>query len=413
MNTAELVLRDASDERGHHASTARRSNPEILGVINGLEIEAFSDISPLEDDWLDLERRHLPSIYQHFRWVRTAIETIDKNGRPFVVTGRIGSKLCFILPMVIEPGFVKVLRWAGGSHANICGGIFTPQAAELLDKETLRALFRLIGKAVGGFAMLQLDNQLSQCGDLDNPILKLPYSTAINPMFKMDLSEGFDAMLEAGNAKRKRKSFRRQVRIAEDNGGFELFIPRSETDIREAVREFRELKSIRFKELGIADVFAPEEAGAFLERLALLPPRDGIRPLEFAVLKIGGKTRAMYAGAFLQNYYQAAVNAISSDELTNISPGEMLLYLFVEHMAGNGIVALDLGVGEERYKRSWCQFQDKLFNTILPLNLQSVPVAVGMKSAKMVKRYLRNNPKVWQLLKKFRKAMAPKAAGKA
>ena len=371
-----------------------------------LQIEILSSIDALETEWIALETRDITAVYQSFGWVKTALETLDKDHQPVIVTARSADKLHMILPMVLEGGLIKSLRWVGGSHANIGGGLYSKEFLTYADRELMENIVHHIRKNISTITLLRLGNQKHDLGGYHNPLSLLPNQKSVNAMFVMDLSNGFDAMLEAGNAKRKRRSFRKQCRIAEDAGGFELVEVSSDPQAIAAIDEFRAFKEVRFRQMGIADVFATDDAKAFLEQLATHKGTHNSHPFKIYQLKIGGKTRAMYAGSISENYFQAAVNAISIDELTHISPGEMLIYLMVEKMVGDGVTKLDLGVGHERYKRSWCQLELDLFDTMLPLSMLAVPVVWTSRMKTGIKGYLRSNPMMWQAIKKLRRLKA-------
>ncbi len=373
---------------------------------NNMVVEILNDISSLEAEWLALETQGTTAVYQSFSWVKTVLATIDKDQKQVIVTARTSGKLQMILPMIMEGGVIKSLRWAGGSHANIGGGLFSEEFLASADRQTVKKIIDHLRKDVPGTVLLRLGNQMHDLGGFKNPLSLFDHQKSVNAMFVMDLSNGFDAMLEAGNAKRKRRSFRKQVRIAEDEGGFELVEVNTEPDAIAAIAEFRAFKETRFRQMGIEDVFANDKAKAFLEQLATHKGTASFHPFKIYLLKIGGKTRAMYAGGLAGSYFQAAVNAISIDELTHISPGEMLLYLMVEKLASDGITKLDLGVGHERYKRSWCQHELELFDTVVPLSPLAIPAVWAAKLKVGIKGYVRGNPMLWQLIKKARRLKA-------
>jgi CelD/BcsL family acetyltransferase involved in cellulose biosynthesis len=88
-------------------------------------------------------------------------------------------------------------------------------------------------------------------------------------------------------------------------------------------------------------------------------------------------------------------SSISLDELTAISPGEMLLYLVAEQCATEGMAYIDLGAGDERYKRSWCDMRIGMFDVIMPTSLAGVPFAAASRLANTGKRIIRESPQLW------------------
>ena len=97
-------------------------------------------------------------------------------------------------------------------------------------------------------------------------------------------------------------------------------------------------------------------------------------------------------------------SSISTDELSAMSPGEMLLYLIVEHAAGEGLRAIDLGAGDERYKRSWCDEQLAMFDVILPTSSTGLPFALLQRWLHATKRTVREKPQLWGMVSQLRRA---------
>lgn len=386
------------------SETSHASN--TLGYVGQYCIESFLNPADLKQEWEALQASKTACIYQSYDWVRIACETFERENTPFVITGKDENGLQFILPMVIEGSFVKTLRWIGGSHANICSGMYSQDFLNTADEKTIFEIFKLISASLSGIVIAQLSNQPFALGSVPNPLAHLPHQTSVNIMYDMDLTMGLDAILDVGSGKRKRKLWRKQQRVAETMGGYEFVIPQSTEDIAEALEEFKTLKAARFQDLGIKDVFAEENSINFLIQLAYEPMKNDIQQFRIFQLKVADKTRAMYAVGIFGDYCQAYVNAVAYDDFADQSPGEMMMYAMVEHLIEQGFKKFDMGVGNERYKRSWCPGQHDLFDTIRPMTPLAIPFNKALQVKNSAKRYLRNNDRIWPQLKKLRKIKA-------
>lgn len=379
---------------------------DVLGYVGDLCIQCLRTPEKLETEWKELQKAETANIYQNYDWVRIACNTLEKNNQIHIVTGRNQDGLQFILPMALDGSLFKTLRWIGGTHANICSGVYSETFLKSAHQALMQRIFKIISKSIDGVAQSKLSNQPMVLKGHKNPLAFLPQQTSVNNMYDMDLRNGLDAILDAGSGKRKRKLWRKQNRVAESMGGYELFTPESDEAIIKAVDEFLVLKAKRLHSMGIHNIFADQDTVDFLKQMALAPDLENGKLLQIFQLKIAGKTRAMYAYGVQGKYCQAYVNAVSYDEFSEHSPGEMVLYAMVTHLIEQGYERFDLGVGDERYKISWCPGKHKLFDTILPLSAYSVPLVFGLRITNIVKRYARNNPNIWLKLKKLRKAKA-------
>lgn len=378
----------------------------LIGKAGEYDIHRINSPLLIKDAWQAIQREGNAHIYQHYDWVRIACDTLESNNTVCIIVGKSSHGVEFILPMAHEGGFIKSLRWIGGSHANICCGLYTERFLKSDNTSVMKNLATIVGKSIGAMSMFKLNNQPFLLNSFKNPLSNLSYQNSVNIMYAMDLTDGLDGVLDAGNGKRKRKLWRKQNRVADTMGGFSFVTPESNDDILEAIREFRDLKAKRFKQMGISDVFADQRVVDFLVQSAIEPADEYGQVFKIIQLKVAGKTRAMYAYGINGDYCQAYVNAVEYDDFADHSPGEMVLYGMVEHLVNQGYAKLDLGVGDERYKRSWCPNRHNLFDSILPLSIYAMPISSAVRIKNRLKRYVRNNPTLWLQLKKVRKIKA-------
>ena len=381
------------------------SSSEFLQTeeMRDLEIDLVSNIALLKDEWEVLQNQGTSFIYQNYDWVRIAYETFDARHQPVIIVGRRKGDLQFIIPLVLVSGMPSKLRWPGDSHTNVGCGLYTLEFLKNFGSNTMHTVFEKVQSELSGVVLLHLKNQPLEIAGLPNPMLELPHQQNPNPFYLMDLTPGLDAILDMGSGKRKRKLFRRQARVAEQMGGYELVVPDAPDEIQTIMTEFFALKAERFAELGIQDVFSDKATQEFLTRLAREPEKDGVQLLRLFVLKVGGKMRAMYGSGILKDYCQSCINAVAYDEFSEESPGEMVMYLMVDHLIREKFQALDLGIGRERYKVSWCKDTSVLMDTIYPLSLSAVPFSRLLRSQTKLKQFVKSNSVLWEQFKKLRK----------
>ncbi len=370
-----------------------------------LDLTVTDRIASVKDDWDALDKESNSTVYQRYEWVRASLETLDMGEKrsAFVVCGRLDGKPAFLLPLAISGGFVSCLTWAGGNHSNFNIGLYSQEfLRQVTDEEFALIMDRVLG-LIPGFGYMKLCCQPEFWDGARNPMASLPHQRSMNKAFVMDLSGGFNALLARGNAKRKRKKFRSQVKAAEAAGGYRMMIATSLCESEHILQAFLEQKSERLRSQGKTDVFASQHARDFLQKLARISLLQNEPLLKLFALEIGGKIRAVFAagqkGSGLSGYF----SSISHDELTSISPGEMLTWMMAEHCAANGITQIDLGAGDERYKRSWCDQEVELFDVIASNSLFGAPFATAWKAINAAKRHIRENPKLWGAVGTLRK----------
>ncbi len=85
--------------------------------------------------------------------------------------------------------------------------------------------------------------------------------------------------------------------------------------------------------------------------------------------------------------------SFSADEaVTRYSPGEHLLNAMVRDLCGRGVATIDLGIGEARYKDTWCPRRIPVFNQYIAIT----PAGQVLRAARLfqdrAKDFLKRHP---------------------
>jgi len=386
-------------------STTRRVNSTAgSNSIGDLEISIHNNLIGLEKSWRELEKNSNISIYQRFDWVNTCINTFEReqNSRVLIVTVRKAGEMVFILPLAVQNGLVRKLRWVGGGHANYNLPLIENNFANSLKQQDVQAIFSQFSRMLPGIGYLRLCSQPVRWRGMKNPLLALAHQQSTNNAFRMDLSKGFDDLLNRLNAKRKRKKYRSQLRAVRPMGGARLVEADTREKLLEMLKCFHRQKSDRLRTQGLRDVFGGKGAHSFLERMALDSLSMDEPILKLFALEVAGEYRAVFGGGVQGTHFSAYFTSFANTNLARISPGEMLLYMLIEKLVEDGFQSMDLGGGEERYKLSWCPQTIEMFDVILPLSVFSCGHVWAHRTSLVLKRFVRKNPLIWSTFKRTR-----------
>lgn len=334
---------------------------------------------------------------QSFEWIDSWRRHVNTDS--FVAGLFDGDVAVLLLPLeAISVNGVHILRYPGGNHAN-CN---FPWLDGLVDKESLDALVLAIRKARPDSNVLSLTRQLPSLSGWKNPLLQLASSENPNPVLAASLDQGFDAVLERSNAKRKLKKHRQHGRRYEEAGGWRIFRPKSREETDRTLDLFFELKAHRFQQMGISDPFAPAEIQAFFKDYygnAIEAQNAGC---ELQVLEVSGKVRSLIGKTFSKVGPTVEFSAIADDELMTASPGEFLFYEDMKSSCETGVPVYSFGIGDEPYKREWCDIESSIYDTIIPLSLKGRAFTVLQSARSKIVAKVKGNPRLWQLAKTLR-----------
>ena len=154
---------------------------------------------------------------------------------------------------------------------------------------------------------------------------------------------------------------------------------------RQILDLFFEQKAIRFKALGLPNVFQDMETQAFFHALAAVEPTSDGQPLELNAIRLRGQENGrIVAIAGLSrkgDHVICQFGSIDEDIAADASPGELLFYLMIRKCNAEGFTLFDFGIGDQAYKRSWCTVETIQRDIVLPLTLRGRLAASAHRAA--------------------------------
>lgn len=319
------------------------------------------------------------------------------------LAGRSGSPQYGLALEVTRQGPFRIARFMGGSHANGNFPAASPAFLSAATKGDLGRLFAAIRRARPDIDMLALERQACSLAGHANPLLLLPHAESPNLALAVDLDGGFEALLRRASGKRKCKKHRSQIRKFEAAGGYRLRRASSTAEVGEFLDAFFEMKRVRFGKMGIADVFADTSVRAFFKALFAAGLDAADPPFFLQALEVGGTLRAVAGMSRSGDRLVCEFGAIAEDELAAASPGDFLFFEMIRSACAGGFRLFDFSVGDETYKRLWCDVETRHFDVIVPLAARGRLAAALWRGKGRAKRFVKNNPALWRLAKGLRR----------
>jgi CelD/BcsL family acetyltransferase involved in cellulose biosynthesis len=91
--------------------------------------------------------------------------------------------------------------------------------------------------------------------------------------------------------------------------------------------------------------------------------------------------------------------------MARCSPGDLLLQDMVRDLVARGFACFDLGVGEARYKNSFCTTEVALADMFLPLTLYGRLAAAALQTASRMKAAVKRDPRLLNAANRLRSAL--------
>lgn len=324
------------------------------------------------------------------------VATVEFDGRPATA----------LALEVAKQGPFRLARFVGDDHANGNFPAVTPEAADMLTAPVLRRLILEVHAARPDIDLIALERQLPEFEGLVNPFLAFPSRPSPDLALAVDLDGGFTALLKRASGKRKSKKHRSQSRRFEAAGGFRRIEARTPEEVDHMLSAFFDMKHVRFAKMGIRNVFAPASVqtafrALFREAFRDSPPRFVVHGLE-----VGGKLRAVTGSSRTRDRIVCEFSAIAEDELSGASPGEFLFFENIQAACAEGLRVYDFSVGDEYYKRLWCDIETLQRDVFVPLTAKGRLLALALNAKSQVMRAVKKNPRLWTLVKRLRRQAA-------
>jgi CelD/BcsL family acetyltransferase involved in cellulose biosynthesis len=338
-------------------------------------------------------------------WVRnwTAHAKPDGLIAAIIVNGRAVFALAL---EIVNSGPFRVARFMGGSHAN---GNFPATLRSWLASETsvaVNAVIRAIHAARPDIDAILLQRVATNLDSVENPLLALRHAPSPNLALAVKLDGGFEAVLERAPAKRLAKRHRKQQRKFEAAGGFRRITARSPQDAIGMFDAFLAMKAERFRELGVANVFDGPHIRAFFQALFVGALNETRPSFVLHGLEVDGRLRAITGTSICGKRLICEFGAISSANLPGSSPGEFLFFDNIREACETEYQIYDFSVGDEPYKRSWCDIETRHVDILLPLTAKGRVLTATTRLAAWLKAFVKGNPLIWRLVKTVRRRTA-------
>ena len=340
---------------------------------------------------------------QHPLWIRSWIAATGSDVI-IVTVERSGAPACTLALDVDQEGPFRIARYAGGVHANGNFAAVANRSTNPLSREEWSTLMASIKSARPDIDLMHLARQRPSFLGIENPLTGLAAVGSPDISLAIDLSQGFEALLSGPEAARKRRKHRQQIKKYNEAGGYREFIAQTPEDAERILSAFFAMKGARLEKLGIDNTFGTDEVQNFFRLLFVRSLEQAEPPFFLRGLEVGGEFAAVKGLSRTDDSIACDFSAFNED--VPVSPGEFLDYHCIEHTSTLGKQVFDFGVGDEPYKRRWCDIETWQFDTLQPLTAKGHVARLLKLSRGRAVRFIKSNNALWSMVKQLRAKVA-------
>lgn len=362
-------------------------------------------VAPL---WRKLEAEQPGFVYQRLTWNEAWFSTIGaaENIAPALVTLHDGHHHALLVLGIGNRHGLRIVRYAGGAHSN-ANGPLAPRDFQWPDTQSgITALLEKIGAAIGSADAMHLQAQPEWLNGRAHPFAAGPRIAGPNSFFEGALSSNYAALAVERQSNDARKKMRNKERRLKERGELAYIKPQTVSAARKILSDFFLQRNERFKKQGIINPFGNPAAEKFIDALVCGHFGTADAAVTLCALTLDGECIAIFGGAKDRQRYSGMFTSFKEDaDIGKYSPGEQLLSHIVEDCCTHGLTIFDLGLGEARYKRLWCDKEIPTFESHVALSAKGRLYLIKEQAVTQAKRTIKTNPVLMSLYKKLRPAI--------
>ena len=373
------------------------------------------DLKELRSVWPAFEAAAVLTPYQSFAWLSAYADSIGRaEGMNFHFVSVVSERgdILALLPFVeTRRSGCRFAEFVGDKHANYHMGVFDAEFAAGLDESGSQDLLRAIAAEIGGLDAFVFVNQPLAWNGIANPLATLSAGASPSAVYKLAIEPaGGEATLKRSMSAHARKKLKHKRTRFDALGPWQLLRAKTPAEVEAVLDAFQAQKAERFRQMGVADPFSSVAVRAFLRDAALVPDKPAI---ELYGLARSGRYLATYVGTVQGDRFSGMATSFEmTDEGAKFSPGEIMLTELIALKARDGTRVVDLGVGEARYKTTFCDGKDELVDTFLPLTAKGRLFALIARAKRAAKRRIKGSPTALKLARRIAGLIRrPRSAG--
>ena len=287
---------------------------------------------------------------------------------PFIVIAYDAERRpLLLLPLALRHAYgVRSASFMGGKHATFNMALWDRDFAASATQADLDAPDRGDVANDSEADVLALHQQPLRWQDLPNPMALLPHQPSANdcPLLTMGPALRPTALIS--------NSFRRRLKGKERKlqplPGYRYHVASTDADIKRLLDWFFRIKPLRMAEQKLPNVFAEPGVEDFIRSACTTPLAGGGHVIDIHALECDEEVIAIFAGVADGHRFSMMFNTYTMSANSRYSPGLILMRDIIDHYAGQGYRALDLGIGSDDYKRLFCKGDEPIFDSFIPLS---------------------------------------------
>lgn len=402
------------DARGPARADARASTPAQTPAwpASKASLEAYSDLAAVEHDWRRFEETADCTPFQTFDWLdawQRHVGTLQ-GVTPAIVIARRGNDILMILPLAVVKGaLTRRLTFLGDDLCDYHAPLLAPDFTAVVGSDGFATLWRDIGTLLQATPALRhdtivLEKMPETVGAQKNPLLCLDVRLNPSGAYETVLGTDFEQFYISKRSSATRRRDRTKVKRLGELGEVRFVNPPPGKETDATLDVLIEQKSKAFGRMGVPNLFARPGYVAFYRELANAPRTRAL--VHLSRLDVGTTWAALNLGLTFRDCYYHILASYDDGEVSRFGPGAAHLRELLRYAIERGCKRFDFTIGDEPYKRDWCESEQRLHDYSAAVTWRGWPSAAVALAWRRAKRFIKHSAPLWNAVVRLRAGVA-------
>jgi CelD/BcsL family acetyltransferase involved in cellulose biosynthesis len=412
---AALPVRFDTYKDAYADAAATEARPLVSqAAVAGVSLAIFDALSAVETEWRAFEQSAHCTAFQTFDWLATWQRCVGVHHgvTPALVVGRDREgETLFILPMSVGPArFARELTFFGTDLCDYNAPLLAPRFAGQLKPAQFAELWRNVTAHLQcdprwRHDLVRLEKMPETVGAQENPMLAIAVTPHPSGAYATPLAESWDAFYAAKRSPSTRRRDRTKRNRLGDFGAVTTTKLESTEDLLQALAVLMQQKAQSLGRMGITNFFDRPGHADFYRALVSDPRNKHL--VDVSELEVGGHIAAVNVGLTFRDSYYHIMSSYTDAEMARFGPGAIHLHDVLRNAIDRGFKLFDFTVGDEPYKRDWCESGNILYDHLGAARLRGGVIVASMTAMQALKRLIKQTPTLWTAFKKLRAWIGP------
>jgi CelD/BcsL family acetyltransferase involved in cellulose biosynthesis len=382
--------------------------PVRRAVAVPLTISVHEDLDEVARDWRIFARTADFTVFQSYEWLDAWQRHVGvlNDVRPAIIVGRANDHILFILPLATRPGaFGRELVFLGTELCDYNAPLLSADFAAVIPAGQMPLLWQRILAAVRARPRLRadivrLEKMPERVGHQANPLLSLGVTLNPSGAYATRLTGSWDEFYAAKRSASTRSRDRGKRKKLASHGAVAFVEPKDDAGIVATLDALVAQKSRSFARMGVSNIFARPGYLDFYRALFTDPAMRGLTHI--SRLDCGDEIVAVNLGLTFRGSYYHLQASHTDGELARFGPGAAHLHDLLRSAIERGYATYDFTIGDEPYKRDWCDGAIPLYDHLAPVSPRGALLYTPMAAKMRLKRLIKQTPALWDAFRRIR-----------